>query len=498
MLRQNYLRMIPEDRRGIDDLTWLDLGLSDQCMRMDRTFTNAGSQNLYNMLRSPVFDEDELCRRDDIISWLGRDQEGREKVQCLLSHLGRKLYDSAAECLYGEMPELPKIRLLIYPLSIGMLASVLSIPFWGLASSLPIIMFVIFNITLHFVLRERTEKAMPGVRSLAEMLLTIKRIGRLKFPELDSYNTFFEEALEQCGGILWRMKTYGAAYAADPLGIMIILQTIFLSEERTYLGCANLIRENIDILRKVYEKLGELDAFQSVASYRRTLSPLCRPSFEKTEKYLSVRQIGHPALENAVCNDITLAGKSLVLTGSNMSGKSTFLRTIGINAVLAQTFYMVKAEEYRAGFFAISTSISPSDDLKAGKSYYMVEAQALLRMLPLTEMEYPALLIIDEIFRGTNPSERVASASALLSYLSKRNCLIIVATHDIEITKSVENQYLSCHFEEKVTKNSLDFDYILRPGVLKKPNGIHILEYIGYPEEITSAALAAVESTMQE
>ena len=498
MLRHNYLRMISADSCRIDDQTWSDLNLSDQCLRMDRTFTNAGSQILYNLLRTPAFDEDELLRRDDIISWFGKEQESREKVQCLLSHLGRKPYDGAAECLYGEMPELPKIRVLIYPLAIGMLASVLSIPFWGLAAALPIIMFVIFNITLHFVLRERTEKAMPGVRSLAEMLLVIREIERLKYSELADYNTFFEDALERCGGILWKVKTYGAAYAADPLGVMVILQTMFLSEERTYLGCAHLIRENKEILRKVYEKLGELDAFQSVASYKRTVSPLCRPSFEKTGKYLSVRQIGHPALENAVCNDITLDGKSLVLTGSNMSGKSTFLRTIGMNAVLAQTFCMVKAEEYRASLFTISTSISPSDDLKAGKSYYMAEAQALLRMLPLTEMKYPAVLIIDEIFRGTNPSERVAAASALLSYLSKRNCMIIVATHDIEITKSVESQYLSYHFEENVTKNSLDFDYILRPGVLEKPNGIHILEYIGYPDEITSAALAVVESRKQE
>ena len=110
-------------------------------------------------------------------------------------------------------------------------------------------------------------------------------------------------------------------------------------------------------------------------------------------------------------------------------------------------------------------------------------------MLAVAEGDHPSLLLVDEIFRGTNPTERVAAASALLTYLSKRPCLVIVATHDIEITGNVKDCYDSYHFEESVSKDELTFDYKLKPGVLKKPNGIRILSYLGYPDEIVDMAL---------
>jgi len=230
-----------------------------------------------------------------------------------------------------------------------------------------------------------------------------------------------------------------------------------------------------------------------VASVRRGMRYCAKPHFVEEHGVLRAEKIGHPGLINPVCNDLAIEGKNIVITGSNMSGKSTFLRTLGLNAVLAQTFYMTMAKSYEASWFNVVTSISPEDDLEEGKSYYMAEATALLRMVKVVEDERCSLLLIDEIFRGTNPMERVAGASALLEYLSKRNCLVVVATHDQEITKNIEDQYDQYHFEEKVTKESLEFDYLIKPGPLTSPNGIRILDYLGYPEEIVEDALAHVE-----
>ena len=114
-------------------------------------------------------------------------------------------------------------------------------------------------------------------------------------------------------------------------------------------------------------------------------------------------------------------------------------------------------------------------------------------MVNIVEDERCSLLLIDEIFRGTNPMERVAGASALLEYLSKHNCLVVVATHDQDITKNIADRYDQYHFEEKVSKDSLEFDYLIKPGPLETPNGIRILDYLGYPEEIVEDALAHVD-----
>lgn len=488
-----FLLMVQESDYVLDDQTWSDLDMDKNLQRMNRTFSNAGEQMLYKTARTPVFDKTELHRRDKIIQFFQHSTTERETIQCLMNYLGKKLTDSVANCLYRGVPKPPKFKWIVYPAVIAMIAALISIPFLGLVSLLPIVAVMILNMTVHFMFVQETEKAMPGIRGVARMLETSREICRLRFPTLDGYyNDFFDETFQKCGAILRKIRLYGAGRVADPLGFMAFVQVIFLSQERTYLGCSHFIEEYQEELKELYCRLGELDAFQSAAAYRSRLSPVCTPHFSDRTNYIQAVQIGHPALQNAVCNDITLDQKSLVLTGSNMSGKSTFLRTLGYNAVLAQTFCMVKAQAYESSMFCVATSISPTDDMESGKSYYMAEAEALLRMLPLSEKDTGALLIIDEIFRGTNPTERVAAASALLTYLAKRNCLTIVATHDIEITNNVRDRYVSYHFEEKVSRDTLDFDYILKPGVLKEPNGIHILEYIGYPQEITDQALETV------
>lgn len=495
----NLHRMVPPDAPFIDDQTWEDLGIAGEFAKMNKTFSNAGEQMLYNMLRVLLFDEEELKRRDRMIRLLQNDGALREKLQCLLYYMGKHNFDSVGECLYGEIAKPPHGMALLLPATLGMLFSVLSIPFLGLKAVLPIFAFAMINMTIHYLFIKDTDRAMPGIRGVARLLELADEISRFPNPELKGrYTDFFADMVGKCRMILRKVRFYGAGVAADPFGISAILQILFLAEERTYVGCAQDIAEYRDELREIYERLGELDALQSMAFYRGTLRPVCTPEFIPKKSCLCAVQIGHPAIKNAVCNDISLDQKNLVLTGSNMSGKSTFLRTIGFNAVLAQTFYMAKAEKYQSSMFRIATSISPSDSLAEGRSYYMAEAQALLRMLPLCEGEYSALLLIDEIFRGTNPAERVAAASSLLTYLSKRNCLVGVATHDIEITKQVQELYESYHFEEIVSKNTLKFDYILREGVLKKPNGIHILEYLGFPEEITDAALDAVRGVLPE
>lgn len=313
---------------------------------------------------------------------------------------------------------------------------------------------------------------------------------QLGYPQLQKdYNEFFGKCAVKCATILKKARSVGLG-GGDPFGLSEYAKMLFLSEARGFLRALKHVEEDVAVLRVLYRKLGELDAFQSVASYRRGLRIFSKPKFVEAGQYIRAESVGHPLLSNPVYNSITIDHKNIVVTGSNMSGKSTFLRTVAINSVFAQTIYTTVSKQYETSFFNVLTSISPSDDLLEGKSYYMAEAEALLRMVNVLEEDRCSLLIIDEIFRGTNPLERVAAASALLQYFAKRNTLVIVATHDMEITQNVDADYTSYHFSENVTRDSLDFDYKLKEGPLTKPNGIRILEYIGYPEEITERAFA--------
>lgn len=499
-LEHNFARMMKQDDWILDDQTWNDLDMNRNFIKWNRTYSNPGQQELYNLLRILCFDEGELKRRGQLVSFFQLNQEPREKVQCLLNYVGREDYDSAAALLYQGVPELPKASSWVIPCLVGLAASFLSIPFLGVRSIMLIAIFFILNMVVHAVFGTQTQQAMPGIRNIARMLTAARELSRLNIAELGPrYNEFFPKVVDKCSAILKKNRALGMASGADPFGIMEYLQIILLSQERAFMRCRRDIEENAPALRTLYRRLGELDAFQSMASVKRTMMPCTKPSFTSEWNHLSAQEMGHPSLAHAVCNDLTLDGKGLVLTGSNMSGKSTFLRTVGVNQLLAQTFYFVKAKHYECSFFNVVTSISPSDDMEEGKSYYMAEAQALKRMIRVVDDEsHSSLLIIDEIFRGTNPTERVAGASALLHYLTEHHGLVLVATHDVDITSRCAGQFLCFHFEENVSKEALSFDYKLKPGVLRKPNGIRILSYLGYPEEIVEEALETVREELPE
>ncbi len=494
-IEEFFVAMMRKQDWILDDLTWNDLNMNQVYGKINRTFSSSGQQCLYNMLRILRFDEEELKRRDRVIQFFQHNKTQREMLSAAFCYLGKEKYDGACSLLYKGIPKLPDYVRWLVPMTIGMVLSIVSIFFIGARALLPILIFFIINMVLHNKLNVHSEATVPAIAYIGKMLRAADAIAKLDYKPLDAdYNEFFRKCVVKCGVLLRKTKHMGPD-VSDPIGLSEYVKMLFLTEARSFVRCLKYVEENAAVLRVLYRKLGELDALQSVASFRRGLRQYAAPEFTADAAYLEAEEIVHPLLRNAVSNTITMNHHSVVITGSNMSGKSTFLRTLAVNAVMAQTIYTATAKKYVTSFFTILTSISPSDDLMEGTSYYMAEAEALLRMLNVVSEERCSLLIIDEIFRGTNPTERVAAASSLLQYLAKRNTMVVVATHDIEITQKVRDQYDSYHFTENVTRESLDFDYKLRPGILKSPNGIRILEYIGYPEEITEAALRDVEET---
>ena len=152
-----------------------------------------------------------------------------------------------------------------------------------------------------------------------------------------------------------------------------------------------------------------------------------------------------------------------------MSGKSTFLRMISTNILLAQTFNFALAHEYEGCFLNVVSSISPKDDIMSGKSYYLAEAESILRIIKASENEIPVFCPIDEIFRGTNPLERISSSAEILNYINKGNGICIVATHDRELSDMLKENYDFYYFSEDVdSKIGLNLIISLRKAYLKQ------------------------------
>ena len=278
--------------------------------------------------------------------------------------------------------------------------------------------------------------------------------------------------------------------------LMYLINLTFPYDLIAYSFSMNMIVREIEIMKVCYLSIGSLDASIATASYIKRNPQLCTPLFGQGHE-IKVQDIYHPLLKNHVCNSFISRGQSALITGSNMAGKTTFIKTMGVNLILARTLWLCHATEAQFPLIDIFSSIKTEDGLEAGKSFYFSELERLKLFLEITESGRESLLLIDEIYRGTNTLERIAGAAAVLQELATRS-LVLVTTHDVELAAYLGNQFDLWFFEE-TGNTSRPFDYKLRAGVCKTRNAIKLMDNIGYPERITKRAKAIVQelSTIQ-
>jgi hypothetical protein len=239
--------------------------------------------------------------------------------------------------------------------------------------------------------------------------------------------------------------------------------------------------------RAWFVALGELEALSSLAGYTFERADDTFPELAD-EPTLVATALGHPLIAptRRVDNDVTIekAGRVLIVTGSNMSGKSTLLRALGVNAVLALAGAPVRAERLTIGPLRIATSMRVRDSLEEGVSHFYAELKKLKRVLDFAEAKGAGtvLFLLDEILHGTNSRERIIGARAIVRELVARGAMGAVSTHDLGISdleKELSGAASNVHFEEQVDGNEMTFDYRLRDGVVTSSNALRLMRLIG-------------------
>ena len=253
---------------------------------------------------------------------------------------------------------------------------------------------------------------------------------------------------------------------------------------------AKKVKARKNELNEIYEILGILDASIAVASFREWLGEdgYCLPELVQSEKpFLKMEQGYHALIEEPVANSIH-AEKCVLITGSNASGKSTFIKTVAINGILAQTIHTAVAASYKASYFKIFSSMALRDDLQGKESYYIVEIKSLKRILEQTGDKVPVLCFVDEVLRGTNTLERIAASAQILRSFADTNTICFAATHDLELTQMLERHYDNYHFQEQIVEDEVVFDYSLQSGKAVSRNAIKLLGMMGYSKDIIKKA----------
>lgn len=475
----------------IDDITANDINFDAVFDKTNNTVSSLGEELLYFVLRKPKLSLKQIGEFEKNVEYFGNDADNAAKVRKQLSSLSKLNKISVFEYLeYLDRIEKKSIPQLFLPI-IGFLLVISVFNFNATAAILLLVALFCVNTIAYFKLLKNIK---PYIVCFAYIIKAIKTAE--KIDEIDSKEYALFSGIKRFSFLFGNM-TGATAHggAGSPLDMILdLLKMTFHFDIIRFYFMVDKVKANKSQIISLLEHIGMLDVYLSVLEYRKSLSYYCIPEFVLGLHY-DCTDAYHPLIDNPVPNSI-YTSRSILLTGSNASGKSTFLRTVLINSMLAQGINTCLCKKYEAPFFLICSSMSVSDNVMSGDSFYMAEIKSVKRIFDLLETyndEY-VLCVVDELLKGTNTIERIASSSTVLEKLDSAHCLTFAATHDIELTNILEKQYFNYHFSEDVDLNDISFSYKLKEGPSKTTNAIKLLTYLDFPSEIVDESTSKVMS----
>lgn len=459
---------------AIDHTTWADLDMDLVFRRLNSCQSSVGEQVLYAQLHrlSPP------AHWEELLAHLEAHPREREALWLLLARLGKRkggyslpgFLFTPVEC---RLPLAP-----LYPVFAWLpLAGLLLAPFFPWAGGGLLLCALCWNVVLTYLGKRRVQGDLDALGASSSLLSTARRLGEtLTLPSLGAE---LKAALAPFRPLLGRAPGTGFTGGADWELCREYLGLFTLRDLRLYRRSQKLTAAYPQQLRALFEAVGLVDMAIATLSFRATLPRWCPPEFSEENAFVFTG-LFHPLLRDPVENSGRFT-KDVLLTGSNASGKSTFLKALAVAALLGQSLCTCPAARCRFRPGPVLTSMAVKDDISSGESYFMAEVRSLKRLTDAARLG-GCLLFIDEILRGTNTGERLAASQAVLEELHRRDCLCVAATHDRELTWRLGSAYHNYHFQETLTEEGVRFDYALHDGPANTQNAIRLLGLLGFPQ----------------
>ncbi len=478
----------------IDDITWNDLDMEEVYDRMNTASSSVGQEYLKKTLKTPLFASEALKKRDLKAECLSENAQLVSSLRKIFKALGKTKKVSFLDHIFKIREIKTKSNVKHFILILLLLVAIALIFVKPAIGIIALVVMIALNIALYFRFKSEVEGYFNSLKYLVSMVITAGKITKLNLPDAFSDDV---KTLKECVHIFAPLKRGSWLITNSVSGslidvIMDYIRMIFhvdLIKFNSMKKCAEQHEEEIQTL---YDTLGEIETCICIMEYRKKLESYCKPEFEtdraeKTRHQLSAKEIYHPLVSDPVKNTLTTE-RSILLTGSNASGKSTFLKTLAINQIFAQTIFTCLAEEYQTGFYKVLSSMALSDNILGEESYFIVEIKSLKRIFDSVDNEYPVMAFVDEVLRGTNTAERIAASSQILKQLSGENALVFAATHDIELTRLLAEDMSNYHFSEHVEGDDVLFDYKLKDGPSTSRNALKLLRAYGFDGDVIDRA----------
>ncbi len=484
------------DAFRIDDTTWNDLSMDRIFGMMNAAQSSCGEDVLYHFLRTPGKDPAVLSHREEVMAYFASHPQEREDVQFLLASVGRKRHMSYYAYM-RELEDAEPVRMLFY---IGLLVlAVANIALFFIRPVAAVVMLIALlsvNIALKMRNDRRIRLYLQSMSCILQMTQVSRRLSKMNVPVISEELSVLADCAKEMAPF-----TRGSVFvtSAGQVGngpadvIMDYLKMYFHVDMLKFNQMLSFYRKHKEGCDRMLTALGTIDALIAAASFRELLPVWCPWTPEEGKEDLEILGMYHPLIPDPVKNDVRLAGGNLV-TGSNASGKSTFLRNTALCVILAESVLTVPAGSYRAPFLKVMSSMALTDDLAAKESYFIVELKSVRRILREAEKEGMVFALVDEVLRGTNTTERIAASTEILRLLAgKKNVMFLAATHDGELTEILSDCVTNWHFEEQIEEHGVVFDYRLREGPARTRNAIALLSVMDFPAEVVEGARRRAE-----
>lgn len=485
----------PARSMEIDDITWDDLEMDSIFLKINHTNSFVGEQYLYHKLHilDKGRDREAADKMESRLEYLDKNPKARLDIEAHLNGIGKN--DGSYQLIdFIQNTELWKIgnTAVYHILQVLLIAAIVcAVVFHSIIAIVVAVAVALVNLTTYIILKQKYDMYLNSLADFKNIYDFSKWISAHH-----KYNGLYESEkvkkvlgrLTVMSGVLLGMNNRRqSSLSGDIIGMLFdYVWGSFLIDVSVFNYVMKTISKRIDDVSLLIDYVGEIDCEIAILSYRKYLknkSGWCRP--EINDKGIEVVGLVHPLLNKPVGNSIHLYDRA-VITGANASGKSTFMKSLAINCILAQSINTCTAEAVSIKPINVFTCMSLRDDILSGESYYFREAKYLKRMLDVIDEEDDILIVIDEILKGTNTKERVAASKAIMKYISDRKCLAMLATHDNELTET--DKYRKYYFTSTVEDNDIHFDYVLHEGICHENNAITLLDFLGYPAEIVKEA----------
>jgi hypothetical protein len=473
----------------LSDQTCNDLDFDLFFCYADRTASKIGQQYLYHQLRT-IDTKVKFKHQEDVIKYLQENPKERLDIQYELNKLNHQQAYYLSD-LFQEDTEPKSKWYFLFPIfSITALTSII-LSIINPTFILILLGLIPIHALIHYGLKRKTNvflNSVPALLTTGEVAKNLSVYSILKDP-----SSSIDKSIDIISSIRRKMSFFKLEQKVDSdmeaayWFLLEMIKITFLLEPLLLFSSLDKLKNKSKDIEAVFRFIGKVDSYLSIASLRSSLDTYCFPTISQGIKYVEFENITHPLVPNCVTNSIQ-SKSSVLLTGSNMSGKTTFIRAIGLNYISGITLNTCFATKATLPIAKLYSLIRIEDDLMESSSYFYKEVDEIKKIITDTGNEFNSILLLDELFKGTNTIERIASSKSVLSYLEKQKSQVFVSTHDIELTTMLNAQFDLFHFTESVVKSTIHFDYKLKKGILEQGNAIRILEIKKYPTEIIESA----------